>query len=388
MTKLACAIGTALAVPAFLFSAAALAADDGAAKAAQDYVSAYYSTKGSEILDRIHAEIPKGMDYHKELKIKDALVRGAQEATAKAGGSAVKKVELGDPRTFDGGERTTYSYEASFENGKTAKGRVQVQKLKDGSWMVPMAAKQFPPTAEECAAAYAYHASHSFMTMASSMMDSEGKKKNDDVLAIKREVPGFILQATDDDYAYLLAYPTYDKRVPQNDRKLLNFRLNTASKFNRPDYEPLFKKSYALLKALEKAGYVTMDEGLVEADYYDYFSKPKIQKVKLAGVKFAFTDKGARELLAGSESRGVRGTMIYGRAVPSLKGEVTRDGSEGARILEGGDKFTCPLTFKLQAPEGVDPKLVEDYFKQLGYDVLPRDFKERVSWHEDEKMFR
>ncbi|MGN0908351.1 MAG: hypothetical protein ACI4NA_01915 [Succinivibrio sp.] len=356
-----------------------------AGAAVKDYLSSFYSAKGSEILSKVNLQIPSGMKYRAELDLKDKIVRSAQDATAQAGGSKVKEIKLGEPRIFDNGTRAAYFYEVSLESGKTLKGRAQAQKLEDGKWTIPLEEEQFPPSREDCLAVFAKNQGRGFITAAEML---GGGSKDEDKSALRINVPGFFAYASDTDYSYLLAYPTSDKRVPQDNRKLWNLSSSDWSRFNSTDYPAQFEKSYALLKAYEAAGYLKLEEGLVKFNYEDAFKTPKIQPATLAGVKIVFTDKGRREILSGDRSyyHGLPTKMLMGRVTPVVNGDISvQKGSKG--FMGSKDTFTCPISFSIAAPEGVDPKVVAGYLKADPRDPMPGDTSITLVWNEKENAF-
>ena len=379
----ACAAAISLAIPcAALADAQSGAATD--ADAIKDFLSSYYAAKGSEILSKYNLEIPKDMNYHKELDLKDKIVKGAQDATAAAGGSKIKEVRLGEPKVFDNGTRANYPYEVAFENGKTVKGRAQAQKLSDGKWKIPLEEEQVPPEKQDCLKVFTENQGHGFIT-ASQML---GGGDDEDPSVIKINVPGFFAYASDTDYSYLMAFPTSDSRVPAEDRKYWNFYSSESTKFKSEEYKEEYQKAYALLKAYEAAGYLKLEEGMVNFDYYDAFGNPKIQQATLAGVKINFTDKGKKEILSGDKSRyhGLPTLMLMGKTAPEVKGDITmQKGTKG--LMSRPDTFTCPITFGLKAPDGVDSKIVADYLKAYAPFKIPRDTEIRLVWNEKENAF-
>lgn len=382
-------LAAACAALAFAIPNAALAdeAKGGATSpgdAAKDYIEAYYAAQGSEILSKYDLAIPKDMKYRAELDLKDRIVKAAQDATAAAGGSKIKEVRLGEPKIFDGGKRENYSYEVAFENGKTLKGRVQAEQLQDGKWKIPLEEKQFPPEEKDCLAVFSQNRGGGFIS-ASQML---GGGDDEDRSLIRIGIPGFFAYASDTDYSYLMAFPTSDSRVPQPDRKYWNFYSSEANKFKSAEYKDKYQKSYALLKAYEAAGYLTLEEGMVGFDYYDAFSNPKIQKGTLAGVKINFTDKGRKEILSGDKSRynGLPTMMLMGRLEPVVKGAITYE--KGRRGFgEARDSFTCPIGFTLKAPDGVDAKIVREYLEAFDSSAIPRDTQVELVWNEKDNAF-
>lgn len=380
----ACAAALSLAIPCAAWadaSSGAASSDD----AAKGYIQAFYAAQGNEILSKYDLVIPKDMKYHQELDLKDKIVKAAQDATAAAGGTKIKEVRLGAPKIFDDGKRANYTYEVAFENGKAVKGRVQAEQLQDGKWKIPLEEKQLPPEAKDCLAVFAKNRGRGFIS-ASQMLGGGGD--DEDPSVVKITVPGFFAYASDTDYSYLMAFPTSDSRVPAEDRKYWNFYSSESTKFKSEDYKEEYQKSYALLKAYETAGYLKLEEGMVDFDYYDAFSNPKIQKATLAGVKINFTDKGKKEILSGDKSRyhGLPTLMLMGKTAPEVKGDITmQKGTKG--LMSWPDTFTCPISFGLKAPDGVDSKIVAAYLKACAPFTIPRDTEIRLVWNEKENAF-
>ena len=108
----------------------------------------------------------------------------------------------------------------------------------------------------------------------------------------------------------------------------------------------------------------------------------------LAGVKINFTDKGKKEILSGDKSRyhGLPTLMLMGKTAPEVKGDITmQKGTKG--LMSRPDTFTCPISFGLKAPDGVDSKIVAAYLKAYAPFAIPRDTEIRLVWNEKENAF-
>lgn len=111
----------------------------------------------------------------------------------------------------------------------------------------------------------------------------------------------------------------------------------------------------------------------MKSNYEDAFRIPKIQPATLAGVKIVFTDRGAQgDPLKGQVPlQGPADQDAHGQdAAPEVSSEITmRRDSKG--FLSSPDSFTCPITYSIKAPDGVDSRIVTDYLKAYFYGAIP-----------------
>ncbi len=170
-------------------------------------------------------------------------------------------------------------------NGRTKHRMYQLQQNSAGLWKMAFYIKPFPPTEVECRAALAHS------------IEDPMLQKKDGSQDIFISIPGKKLTLSSGKECFALAYPAGDLSVPADElsrQELWNFKVPDRAVYEDPSYQKRFDRDAAIVRELEKAGYVQLKEGIVSLEYIGFNGKN--QEVKIAGMVYSFTDEG-RDLL-------------------------------------------------------------------------------------------
>ena|GEM_PF-5752052 len=269
----------------FLCSAC-LGAENTPEKVIQDYfaVSLKNSVSQKEFFSVFNLESVKEQSNIDELNRKSDLLRKRRNVRAEYS-TRTLNIKITDISYHGDGKIAQVMVRITDVNGRTKHEMYQLQQNSSGLWKMAFYIKPFPPTEAECRAALAH-------SMEDHML--QNKDGSQDVFI---SIPGKKITLSSGKEYFALAYPAGDPALHSEEaarQDLWNFKAPDRAVYEDPSYKKSFDREVAIVRELEKAGYVQLQEGIVSLK--DAGFNGRNQEVKIAGIVYSFTDEG-RELL-------------------------------------------------------------------------------------------
>jgi len=323
-----------------LLGSIANAEDDPLKAALLDYYMSLANPTPSAILQNYNRDYLGNLKTEDELKIKVKYVKEAQKLAK----SDKKTVDLSikNVKKYHGDTVAQVTYTQIYDDNSYGEQKsVQLQTDKEGKWKLALQPKNIPASKDDC------------------VFVAEDLEKTD----LEVKIPGVKVRSGNNDYRFVLAYPSDDKRIPPPNDDSWNHVFTSQYRYMAPEYKQTFKNSYAIIKTLKDAGFVNMKEGHLHVSYANYQDKMVTQKV--SGVIFSFTKKGEDTLLKTQSPSEYYDKMFIGRIGVKTVGDTVEP-------KNGGQKYQCTLYYGLLDTPLTFSKEILDYFKSQQNIFAPR----------------
>ncbi len=318
-------------------------------KAIQDYIAVTFKNSASqkEFFSVFNLESVKEQSNIDELNRKSYLLRKRRNVRAEYS-TRTLNLKITDISYHGDGKIAQVMVRITDVNGRTKHRMYQLQQNSAGVWKMAFYIKPFPPSADECRGALA-HSVEDLM--------QQNKDGSQDIFI---SVPGKKIALSSGREYFALAYPAGDPALHSEEaarQDLWNFKAPDRAVYEDPSYQKSFEREAAIVRELEKAGYVQVQEGIVSLE--NAVLNGRNQELKIAGIVYSFTDEG-RELMLrnlSENSQFEKASLYVGTSSVKSVDVLTHNQSDKF-------KYKCVFNKKFTAAGSA---LTGDFFELISY---------------------